>query len=135
MKNTLLAVLTLILPFIIHAEVRNSLEIKNNTEKTVLIAYGWYNKVEQCWKSRGWFEIKPYKSFVRDLNGLDLGNHNMYISVKADHIEWSGNTELRVDHNNVFEISFADKLTPKLETAKFKSVLVDKGNRIFVINP
>jgi uncharacterized membrane protein len=138
MKNTILAALMLlVMSFISHAEVRNSLQIKNNTEETVSIAYAWYNKQEQCWKTKGWISIKPYGDFVIDFGwkGIDLGNHTWHVCAKSKNKQWLGNTEFRIDSTQDFEISFANNFTPKMQTAKFNSIETRNGNTIYTINP
>ena len=141
MKNTIkqfvaALMLLLSLPFISKADVKNSITIKNNTGDTIVVALCWFHRGEDGWRTKGWYPVNPYTEFRMDLSRLaDFGRHTMYVYAKSDTKSWDGYYEFRVDSEKKFEISHADNIKPKMSTAKFKSVEVDKGNTMFFINP
>ena len=140
MKNRItqfIAALVLLMtqPFTSNAEVRNSLTVKNNTGDTVSVALVWHHTGTQGWTSKGWYKVMPYQELRTDLHDLSLDDNTMYVYAKSGKKTWSGNAEYRIDNKNRFEINQADEIDPKMTTAKFKSVTVGKGDKVFYIQP
>jgi uncharacterized membrane protein len=137
MKNTLIAASLLILMALSgsaqNARNQNFLIFHNNTAEEFKACVAWFNNGKQCWVSKGWYIVAPYKDAVLDEYDFDLGSNTMYVYGESAESGYKnqGNTEFGIDEYNAFEILVADKINSKMTTRRFTSVTLHKGQNFF----
>lgn len=112
---------------------QNSLEMYNNTDKTIYVCYAYYDAANSSWSTKGWYSIEKYST-----KSLNLGSYtnDLYIhgySIKKgdfwtsdSELSWGNYISLCVDPKNAFEIRNADKVN--CETSKkFSKTKIDRG--------
>jgi uncharacterized membrane protein len=120
---------------------QNSLEMYNNTDKTVNVCYAYYDASNSSWSTKGWYSIEKYSS-----KSIKLGayTNTLYIYGYSDipgdfwhansQISWGNDVSLCIDTKNAFEIRNADKV--KCETTKkFSKTTISRGVNKWTFNP
>ena len=114
---------------------QSTLRLRNNTAKEIYTSYVVWNNDNECWVSKGWYKIKPYK-----YEDFDLGNyygtvytHAVQHGVSGD-IKWGDEKLFCINPIDAFEIYYAGKLNCE-NTAMFSSLKVSNGVNTYFFHP
>ena len=132
MKTTILFFLLSI--FAIYGKSQSSVEIYNNTDKKLSIAYVFYDFDNKCWTSKGWYQIEKYSTQT-----IFLGNYKGKIYLHAEYegiftySRWGSGYSFCIDPKNAFEIRDADKVNcNKKREFSEKAISYGKNNYTFI---
>lgn len=113
------------------------IKFRNNTDKVISVAYAYWEVLENCWTSTGWFNVDPYQ-----YKELDLGDYvgNVYIHGRQTALwglsatTWGSDASFCIDLENAFNIKFAD-VSKCNKKANFSKLKVFRGTNKWLFNP
>ncbi len=139
MKKNLTLLIVLFLTSSLFSQ--NSLELYNNTGHNVWAAYGYYDNINKCWVTEGWYEILPYNAKIISLGsyvGQVYVHGNSTIKAKSiwendQQVSWGKGYSLCVD-KVAFSIRNADKIECE-NRRSFSETTIGQGVNKWTFNP
>ena len=105
MKKLIILVLFVIIGSSAYSQTK--IQFYNNNGNTVNACYAYYDKDDECWTSKGWYQIPAY-----DYITIDIGKYSGSVYIRGRQgllYEWgSGDGYFCVDANNAFTIKYAN---------------------------
>ena len=118
----------------ITARGQNVLLLQNNTGKEINAAYAYYDNVQNCYVSVGWFRISGYNNATISLDDLNLGNNVVYVHAHNFFKTWGSVSAFCVNEFKAFNILYADQIN--CSTRKnFNQIKVGAGRNTYTFNP
>ncbi len=121
---------------------QQSLEMYNNTGNTIYSAIAQYDQSNQCWTTKRWYKIEPYKTATVTLSSLYEIYVHAHSTIPAANwwddsreVHWGSGFNLCVDSQNAFEIRNADKIDCDERVVFFKKDNIAKGINKHTFNP
>ena len=120
---------------------QNSLEMYNNTDKTVNVCYAYYDGANSSWSTKGWYSIEKYSTKSINLGGYTNALYiHGYSTIPGDfwtadsQVSWGKDVSLCIDPKNAFEIRNADKVSCETNK-KFSKTTINRGVNKWTFNP
>lgn len=109
--------------------------LENNTKNIVYASYVIFDKNENCFVSRGWYEVNPYGNLK-----IDFGDYQGIAYVHGTHrglltnLSWGDGFKFCTDPINKYRILYADQ-NNCINKASYSQLKIVPGANKFIFNP
>lgn len=83
--------------------------IKNESGRKMSVSIVYFDAKEQCWISRGWYNLDKGDSMGFRSSYFNLGNRILYAHAQNRNRNWGNDVEFCIRQNDSFVIYYADK--------------------------
>ena len=112
----------------------HTLVLRNNTGKQVTASFAYFDRGDNCWVSKGWWNIEPYGSKTLNLNESNIGSNTIYVHAHSIFKSWGTEFTFCADEHKAFRILYADQANCYTKKQYFQ-IQFENGEKTVIFNP
>jgi len=106
----------------------------NNSGHKISVAIAYYDIVNRCWASKGWYVLEREENKILNLSSMNIGGRTMYVHAQSVFKNWGAEISLCVNAVSAFTILQADIMSCNTRK-QFDQVTIGQGQNSFTFNP
>ncbi len=104
--------------------------LKNGIRSAISIAIVYFDEIENCWVSMGWYNLEPNEETSVNMTQLHCGKKTVYVHAHSRLKNWGSDFEFCTNMNDSFKLLFADNSNCISKAGYYQHVLEHGVNRV-----